>query len=157
MVQRGEDLRFALQAGQPLTIAAAVAGRPAEDLEGDVPPERGVVGAVDLAHAAAAEEADHTQVRADRIAGAQAFRRQRQAAVEQPVRRGVGLQHPFDDGDEGLVSAGGVAHAPAAVGRRPFQGRLEQLARTLERAGVVVVAVRLSKVAHLGDARARSV
>ena len=52
MVQRGQDLGFALQTGQPVGILRQ--GR-RQHLDGYITVEIGVSGAVDLAHAAGAE------------------------------------------------------------------------------------------------------
>ena len=67
MVQRGEELRFALEAGQPIGIAGEEVG---QDLERDVAPEPRVAGAKHLAHAPGAELADDL-VRAQFRAGSQ--------------------------------------------------------------------------------------
>ncbi len=55
MIQRREQLRFALEAGQPIGIAGEEVG---QDLERDVAPEPRVAGAIDLSHAAGAERGD---------------------------------------------------------------------------------------------------
>ena len=55
MVQRGEELRFALEAGQPIGIAGEEVG---QDLERDVAPEPRVAGAKHLSHSPGAELAD---------------------------------------------------------------------------------------------------
>ena len=52
MVQRGEELRFALEAGQPIGIAGEEVG---QDLERDVAPEPRVAGAKHLSHSAFAQ------------------------------------------------------------------------------------------------------
>ena len=52
MVQRGERLRFALEAGEALRILRERLG---QHLDRHLAPERGVGGAIDLAHAAGAE------------------------------------------------------------------------------------------------------
>ena len=54
MVQRGEQLRLAREARQPLGI---VGERGGQDLDGDVAIESRVAGAIDLAHAARPEGA----------------------------------------------------------------------------------------------------
>ena len=53
VLERGEQLRLAIEAGQAIRIADEV-GR--QEFEGDVAIESGVAGAVDLAHAAAADQ-----------------------------------------------------------------------------------------------------
>src|SRR5258706_4216149 len=55
MVQRGEDLRFASKAGQPVWV---VRDRPAQNLQRNVTIELRVARAIDLAHAAGAERAE---------------------------------------------------------------------------------------------------
>ena len=52
VLQRGQGAGFAVEAGQPLRIPGHFGG---ENLDGDVPAELGVAGAVHLAHAAFAE------------------------------------------------------------------------------------------------------
>ena len=52
MVQRGEDLGFALEPGQPIGIERESVG---QNLERDVAVQTGVARAVDLAHAACAD------------------------------------------------------------------------------------------------------
>src|ERR1700730_5350448 len=52
MVQRCEQLSFALEPGDALGVLGEGVGK---DLEGDLPLEPGVQGAIDLAHAAGAE------------------------------------------------------------------------------------------------------
>ena len=52
MIQRGQRLRFALEAGQALGIVAEEIG---QDLDRDVPLEPGVAGAIDFSHAAGAD------------------------------------------------------------------------------------------------------
>ncbi len=52
MIERGQNLRLALEAGQPVAIEREELG---EDLERDVAIERCVAGAIHLAHAARAE------------------------------------------------------------------------------------------------------
>ena len=67
MVQCREELRFALEAGQPIGIAGEEVG---QDLERDVAPEPRVAGAKHLAHAPGAELADDL-IRAQFRAGSQ--------------------------------------------------------------------------------------
>ena len=55
MIQRREELRFALEAGQPIGIAGEEVG---QDLERDVAPEPRVAGAKDLSHATGAKRGD---------------------------------------------------------------------------------------------------
>ena len=55
MIQRGEDLRFALEAREPLGIGDERVG---QDLDGDVPLQPRVARAIDFAHAAGAEGDD---------------------------------------------------------------------------------------------------
>ena len=55
MVQRREDLRFALEPGQSLGIAGE---RGRENLDGDVAAQLRVAGAIHLAHAARAKLRD---------------------------------------------------------------------------------------------------
>ena len=69
MVERGEDLRFALEAREPLGIRAKPSG---SDLERDVAIELRVARAIDLAHAACAKRGQNL-VRAESIAGARAI------------------------------------------------------------------------------------
>jgi hypothetical protein len=49
MIQRGENLRFPLEAGEAIRIKGEIVR---EDLEGDIPAQRGVARFPDLAHAA---------------------------------------------------------------------------------------------------------
>jgi hypothetical protein len=55
MVERGERARLALESHQPIGI---VRERLRQDLERDIAPEPGVAGAIDLAHAAGANDGD---------------------------------------------------------------------------------------------------
>ena len=52
MVERGEDLRLALEAREPLGIARERVG---QNLQRDVAVELGVAGPIDLAHPAGAD------------------------------------------------------------------------------------------------------
>ena len=65
MVQRDEDFGFPLEAGQPIGVRRERLG---QDLERHVPVELRVAGAIDLAHAALAHQADYC-IRADRRTG----------------------------------------------------------------------------------------
>ena len=60
MVHRSQRARFSLEALEAL-LAGRQIGR--EDLQGDLPPELGVLGEVDLAHAALAELGGYLEVR----------------------------------------------------------------------------------------------
>jgi hypothetical protein len=55
MIQGREELRFALEAGQPIGIASEDVG---QDLERDVTPEPRVTGAKHLSHSAGAKWGD---------------------------------------------------------------------------------------------------
>ena len=55
MVQRGEELRFACEAGEAFRIAAERVG---DDLDRDVAPQFRVARAIDFAHAASAQRRD---------------------------------------------------------------------------------------------------
>ena len=55
MIQRGQQLRFALEARDTLGV---VGNRCGQQLQRDVAPERGIACAIDLAHAASAEQRD---------------------------------------------------------------------------------------------------
>ena len=57
VVERGEQPRLAVESAQPVGIAAEERG---EDLDGDVASELQVSRAIDLAHAAGAEELDQS-------------------------------------------------------------------------------------------------
>ena len=73
MIERGEDLRFALEAREPLLIEGEAVG---QDLERDVALERRVARAIDLAHTARAERGQNF-VRAESIAdGESSYRRE---------------------------------------------------------------------------------
>ena len=52
MVQRGEDLRFAIEAGEAVGVAGEGSGK---NFDSGVAVELGIAGAVDFAHAAGAE------------------------------------------------------------------------------------------------------
>jgi hypothetical protein len=65
VAERGEELRFATEAGEPLAVGGK---RLRQNLERDVAIEFGVAGAIDLAHAARANQRDDL-VRAERRAG----------------------------------------------------------------------------------------
>ncbi len=65
MIERSQDLRFALEAREPLGIEGEAVR---QDLERDVALERRVVGAVHLAHAACAKRGQNL-VGAESIAG----------------------------------------------------------------------------------------
>ena len=56
MVQRGERLRFAREAGEAFRVQRKELG---QDLDRDVAIELGIARAIDLAHAARTECADH--------------------------------------------------------------------------------------------------
>ncbi len=56
MIQRGQQLRFALEPGQPLRI---VRKRFGQDFDGHVAPELGVVRLVHFAHPARTDERDN--------------------------------------------------------------------------------------------------
>ena len=56
MVERGEDLRFALEAGQAIGIVGEGIG---QDFQGDIAIELGVARAIDLAHAARTESGEN--------------------------------------------------------------------------------------------------
>ena len=53
MVQRGEDLRFALEAGEPIGIGRE---HVRQDLDRDIAPELRIARAIDLAHAAGPDQ-----------------------------------------------------------------------------------------------------
>ena len=55
MIQRREQLRFALEAGQPIGIAGEEVG---QNLERDVTPEPQIAGAKHFSHATGAERGD---------------------------------------------------------------------------------------------------
>ena len=55
MIQRGENLGFALEASDAVGVGEKFLG---EDLDGDAAPQLRVAGAVDFAHAARAERSD---------------------------------------------------------------------------------------------------
>ena len=55
MIQRGENLGFALEASDAVGVGEKFLG---EDLDGDAAPQLRVAGAVDFAHAAGTEGAD---------------------------------------------------------------------------------------------------
>ena len=65
MIERSQDLRFALEAREPLGIEGEAVG---QDLERDVALERRVAGAIHLAHAACAKRGQNL-VWAESIAG----------------------------------------------------------------------------------------
>ncbi len=67
VVERGEHLRFALEARQALRIGGKHLG---QDLQGDVPPEPRVAGAIHLAHPTRAERTDDF-VKANALASGQ--------------------------------------------------------------------------------------
>ena len=69
MIERGQHLRFPPEARQPSRRARRTrAARRGEHLERDVASERRVVGPVDLAHAAAADQADDAKVAGEGVA-----------------------------------------------------------------------------------------
>ena len=53
MVQRGEDLGFTLEPGQAFRVIGEEVG---QDFEGDIAPDLRILGPIDLAHAALADE-----------------------------------------------------------------------------------------------------
>jgi hypothetical protein len=55
MVERGEHLRFALEAGQSVS---AVCERVGQDFDGDLAIQLAIAGAIHLAHPPGAEQAD---------------------------------------------------------------------------------------------------
>ncbi len=67
VVEGGDGAGLALEAAQPLGVGGGIVG---EDLEGDVAPEAGVAGPVDLPHTSGAEGC-HDLVRADAAARGQ--------------------------------------------------------------------------------------
>jgi hypothetical protein len=83
VVQRGERPRLPLEAGEPFTVGGKGTG---QDLEGDVTPERLVMGAVHLSHAAPAERHAHV-VRPQPVSWTQSHRNNRAAKAAQFVRR----------------------------------------------------------------------
>ena len=76
MIQRGEDLRFAAEAGQAFGV---VGDTGEEHLDGDVALELGVARAVHLAHSTAPDEGQDF-VRAESSAGSQGHSCKRTAA-----------------------------------------------------------------------------
>jgi hypothetical protein len=56
VVQCGENLRFTLEAGEPIAI---VGERVREDLDRDIPIQSGVPGPIDLAHPSRAQGTDN--------------------------------------------------------------------------------------------------
>ena len=70
MVQRGQDLGFALKAGEPFGIVGEKVG---EDFDRHVAVELGVLRAIDLAHPAGPEGGENL-VRAEMSAGHQSHR-----------------------------------------------------------------------------------
>ena len=59
MIERCQDLRFALETGQPLGV---VDERVGQDLQGDIAVELGIDGPIDLAHSSLANEGSNVVV-----------------------------------------------------------------------------------------------
>ena len=66
MVEAGEDVGFPLEASQPIRVSREGVG---EDFQGDVAPELRVGGAIDLPHAAFADEGGHVVMAKSRTDG----------------------------------------------------------------------------------------
>ena len=92
MIERSQDLRFALEAREPFGIEGEAVG---QDLERDVPLERRVVGAIHLAHSAFAklvEDAIRTEsiAASHRVLVSLATARLRSVRIATGLRRGLG-------------------------------------------------------------------
>ena len=81
VVQRGENLRLALQPGQPLRVLGEIAG---QCLDGDVAVERGIAGAPHFAHPAPAQQR-HDLVVPDPRAGLEARARDAVPRRHRPI------------------------------------------------------------------------
>ncbi len=99
MIQRGQNLRFALEARQPIDIEGED-GR--EDLECDVAIQGGIAALIDLSHPAAADKSGDMEMASEDSTCAEAVAGGR-GGIEQGVFCRISREHPGDGGDQQRV------------------------------------------------------
>ena len=88
--------------------------------------------AIHFAHTAASDRRDDPEVPRDDVAGIEAIDCEHDPAVEQAVRRGIRAQHAFDLGGHDHVAVTRALDQAGPLGGWSADGRLEDLAHTLE-------------------------
>ena len=118
---------------QPYFVAQQDLGRGrrrSDEFERDRHAEHQVVGAPDIAHAAAAETRDHPIAAGEHLAGRKRFRgdlRRRGGRAARVVVRGEERLHV---GEQRVVVPGGQPHERRPLGDRPFERSQKQIFRT---------------------------
>jgi hypothetical protein len=128
MIQRGEQARLALEARDPLGMGREGLG---EDLDRDIAPEPRIARAINLSHAAAAEQRVE-RVDADaaalpvRVVVDQFRGDLHRGRREKPRRRWLLEERP-DLALQGVIPPAGAGHERGSFGRRPFHRRVIDL------------------------------
>jgi hypothetical protein len=122
VTERRQHLRLALQPRHSVRVERESSR---DHFERNVPTEVEVVRAINLAHAATAQQGAHTQVSSEHYAFMEVARG---AAIQQPVTFCVAREHSLNFSDQARITVTGLIDKARTLGGRKLDGGLENLA-----------------------------